>query len=297
MLTDAALPPLFQAANATATEAQNRFLRATRIRLLALLAAAVCGMFVWKSGNSPISWAGVLTACSFVLTLLIDGYLYQQKPETTWYTARAAAETAKTLSWRYAVGGEPFPIGQESEPQTARRFLEQLTFIVSSLKDVDIAPSASTGPQITEEMSRARAMGVAERRSLYEVGRIQEQQNWYQQRAAWNTKRANQWNIALLVTEVAGLMFGVLRAAGKIEGDLLGFTVAVAGLMTAWLQTKQHRTLATEYALTALDLATARSKSGYDSSETDWARFVAEAEEVISREQTRWTASRNVATR
>jgi hypothetical protein len=53
MLSDAALPPLFQAANASASEAQGRFLRATQLRLVALLAAATFGMFVWKRGSSP----------------------------------------------------------------------------------------------------------------------------------------------------------------------------------------------------------------------------------------------------
>ena len=64
--------------------------------------------------------------------------------------------------------------------------------------------------------------------------------------------------------------------------------------MTAWLQTKQHQTLATAYTVTALELASVRSKIAYQNNEADWAKFVSDAEEAFSREHTLWKASRGV---
>jgi hypothetical protein len=64
--------------------------------------------------------------------------------------------------------------------------------------------------------------------------------------------------------------------------------------MTAWLQTKQHRTLATAYAITALELASVRTRIAHQATEADWATFVSDAEEAFSREHTLWKASRGV---
>ena len=72
------------------------------------------------------------------------------------------------------------------------------------------------------------------------------------------------------------------------------FAGAMVAAMTAWLQTKQHRTLATAYTVTALELASVRSRIVHQASEEDWATFVSDAEEAFSREHTLWKASRGV---
>src|SRR5882672_7193854 len=104
-LSDGDLPPLYHAADATSMEAQEEFLLAIRIRLFGVMAAAFFGLFTWKFSSSPVDWSGVLAASCFAMALVVEGFLYRSKPERTWYEGRAAAESVKTLSWRYAVGG------------------------------------------------------------------------------------------------------------------------------------------------------------------------------------------------
>src|SRR6266853_2951693 len=125
-LLDADLPPLYHAADKSSTEAQRKFLWATRIRLFGVLAAAFFGLFTWMFGSSPVDWSGVLAASCFAGALVVEGFLYQIKPERTWYEGRAAAESVKTLSWRYAVGGEPFNVGTRPERETEELFLRQV---------------------------------------------------------------------------------------------------------------------------------------------------------------------------
>jgi hypothetical protein len=294
MLTDADLPPLYRAADQSSTEAQNRFLWATRIRLFALLGAAFFGLFVWKYAPSPVDWAGVVAASCFAVALVVEAFLYQAKPERTWYEGRAAAESVKTLSWRYSVGGEPFNIGSLPEGQVADLFLEQLKYLFDVIRDLDLAPPSSSGEQITQKMRDARGASLADRKALYERGRVEDQQDWYQRKASWNKRRASAWTLAMLIVEIGGVVFGILKAVGTLEGDLLGFAGAIAATMTAWLQTKQHRTLATAYTVTTLELASVRSKISHQGSEADWATFVSDAEEAFSREHTLWKASRGV---
>lgn len=98
----------------------------------------------------------------------------------------------------------------------------------------------------------------------------------------------------MLAIEIAGVIFGILKAIGVIEGDLLTFSGVILATSTAWMQTKQYRTLATAYTVTALELASVRSKIANQAGEAEWAKFVNDAEEAFSREHTLWKASRGV---
>lgn len=236
----------------------------------------------------------VMAACCFVAALIVELYLYRGKPERTWYEGRAAAESVKTLSWRFAVGGEPFNIGSSSDAKLADLFLEQLKALFDVIKDLDLTPPDSSGEQITQRMRDIRASSLAGRKAAYDRGRVEDQQTWYSRKAMWNKRRAARWTIAMLVVEIAGVVAGILKAVGSIEGDLLILSGVIVATMTAWLQTKQHRTLATAYTVTALELASVRSKIAYQQNEADWAKFVGDAEEAFSREHTLWKASRGV---
>lgn len=285
-------PALYHAANAASRDGQERFLQMTRARLVVLIAAASLGLFSWRIEGSPIDWAGVACTGCFFVALAIQSYLLKSRPERTWYEGRAAAESVKTLSWRYAVGAEPFNIGREPEPVVANLFLAQLTSALETLKHLDLSPVDSSGYQITKEMSDARATSLANRKALYERDRVQNQQAWYLTKARWNRQRARAWTVAMLGVEIVGMLLGILKAVGVLAIDLLGFAGAIAAAMTAWLQTKQHDVLATAYTVTAIELATVRSKITLQSNEADWSRFVSDAEEAFSREHTLWKASR-----
>jgi SMODS and SLOG-associating 2TM effector domain 3/SMODS and SLOG-associating 2TM effector domain 1 len=294
LFSDADLPPLYHAADKSSMEAQSRFLWATRIRLLGVLAAAFFGLFTWKFGSSPVDWSGVLAASCFVVALLVEGSLYQTKPERTWYEGRAVAESVKTLSWRYAVGGEPFNVEGDAEQAVADLFLARLRGLFDVVKDLDLVHPTSSEQQITQQIRDTRSSSLADRKATYETGRVADQQNWYRRKANWNKRRAGRWTEAVLAVEAMGVICGILKAVGSIEGDLLTFSGVIVATMMAWLQAKQYRTIATAYTVTALELASVRSKIADQKTEAQWAQFVNDAEEAFSREHTLWKASRGV---
>jgi hypothetical protein len=293
-LSDRNLPPLYHAADKSSTEAQTRFLWATRVRLFGLLGAASFGLFTWRFGASPVDWSGVLAASCFAVVLVVEGFLYRNKPERTWYEGRAAAESVRTLSWRYAVGGEPFNLAPDAELRVADLFLEQLRSLFEVIRDLDLVAPTSSEAQITRQMRDVRVSPLDERKDVYEHGRVADQQNWYQAKATSNKRQAGRWTLAMLAIEIVGVLFGILKAVGTINGDLLTFSGVIVATMTAWLQTKQYRTLATAYTVTALELASVRSKIPNQRTEAEWAKFVSDAEEAFSREHTLWKASRGV---
>jgi hypothetical protein len=126
------------------------------------------------------------------------------------------------------------------------------------------------------------------------MGRVAQQQEWYQRKAKWNDTLAIRWTLAVLFSEIIGIIAAITKAVGLIDGDVLIFVGAIVGAMTSWLQTKQHRTLATAYSITALELASVRTKIKWQTNQDDWAKFVNDAEEAFSREHTLWKASRGV---
>jgi hypothetical protein len=292
-LTDADLPPLFRAADQSSLEAQRWFLNATKVRLMGLIGAAFFGLFVWTWGQSPVDWAGVLAALCFGIALVVEGYLLKSKPERTWYDGRAVAESMKTLTWRYAMGADPFNI-EHAAAEADELFVRQLGDVLGVVKDLDLAPDAAVGEQITAAMRAVRAASLQDRKAIYAEHRVDEQQSWYSRKAKWNRSRANRWALGMLAIEVLGIGAGILKAIGTIHGDLLGFGGAIAAAMTAWLQTKQHRSLAAAYTVTALELASVRSRIRHQESEGNWAAFVSDAEDAFSREHTLWKASRGV---
>ena len=136
------MPALYRAADGTSLAGQRNFLIATKIRLGALLVAAGCGVFVGLL--EPPDWVALAAVAAFVAAVVVELYLLSVKPERTWYEGRAAAESVKTLAWRFAVGGRPFGI---DEHETDEKFLARLGDILTDLHDLSLQPGPEGGQQ------------------------------------------------------------------------------------------------------------------------------------------------------
>jgi hypothetical protein len=286
-------PALYQSADRTSLEAQGRFLAALRVRLVGLLVAAIGGLITWSLWGIQVG--GLLSLVAFLAALGAELYTAVVRPDRAWYEGRAAAESAKTLTWRFVVRGESFEDGEGEEAEQS--FLNELREILQDLDAVQLSVVESVGSQVTPKMRDLRARDFATRRQLYIVGRIQDQKSWYSRKAKWNEKRAHGWFVASIVLQLGGVIGGAARAFGDLDIDLLGLLAAVAATIIAWAQAKQHQTLATAYAVTALELASVASEAEAIKTEEMWGRFVGQAEEAISREHTLWRASRGLRIR
>lgn len=284
------LPALYQAADRTSIRAQDRFLLAFRLRIGGLLAAAVGGVLPLSVGS--IEGGGLLALIGFLVALGAETYAAVVRPDRAWYEGRAAAESAKTLAWRYTVRGEAFE-GSDAD----KRLLKELEEILQDLDAIDLAVADGVADQITPKMRDLRELDLATRRDLYLTDRVRNQQAWYSRKAKWNEVRGHRWMMASIVLELLGVLGGAARAFGEVDVDLLGLFAAVAATITAWVQAKQHQTLSTAYAITAQELASVASEAEAVADEATWAKFVGEAEEAMSREHTLWRASRGIRVR
>jgi hypothetical protein len=235
----------------------------------------------------------------FTLTLAFRAYRMSVRPTLTWQDSRAAAESIKTLCWRYAVGSRLFPPNLD-DVQADRLFIERLREILSGIRGLQTVHSTSSGhEQITMWMRATRASTLDQRRTVYERDRLEDQQRWYAGRTELNRRQLQRWNLVVLALEFLGVVVGSFLAFGVFDeldwssGDLLVGVVATLGAAAAaWVQTRQYATLASAYAIANEELAAIRVLVTHADDETQWAELVDSAESAISREHTMWRASR-----
>src|SRR5438874_2666748 len=123
MLQDSDLPALYQAADKASLDAQATFLNSLRTQLLLLVGAAISAAFTWRIKGRD--WAGFIAAAVFIVAAYLRVDALRSRREQTWYDGRAAAESAKTLAWRYAVGGNPFRVDDAGVGAADELFVER----------------------------------------------------------------------------------------------------------------------------------------------------------------------------
>jgi len=282
-------PALYQAANLLSLRGQRSFFRALRLRLAGLILATVSvGTLVALGYHGVGGWIAV---GAFGVALVAEAISAATKPDRVWYEGRAAAESVKTLTWRYSVKGESFEDGDPSA--TDKRFIQRIDEVLHDLGELSLPAPKSAG-QISNKMRSVRATDFLARKLTYREARLEDQRSWYQRNADQNSRVANRWTKGLIVVEGLGVLGGIVTASGWIQVDFLSILATVALASTAWIQAKQHRNLAVAYGITAQELDSIKAELDALSNESEWADFVGQSEEAISREHTLWRASRGL---
>lgn len=292
-LTDADLPDFFQAADAESLKGQTRYVRQTATQLIALALAAILGALPETTFSNAIDWPAIGSALAFLVALAAMLHAQRRRDDRLWYDGRAAAESTKTLAWRYSVGGRPFSVSIDSD-QAALCFLEQLKSVAGIIRQVTVVPRAEPRGEITMGMDEIRGSNLGDRKHAYIQGRIKNQRDWYQRKAKATDEAAMWWGRGVIAAETVGGAAALLRAAGVFSVDLLGIASALGAGGVAWVQLRQYRNLSSAYSTACRELNNIVSRPISVLSEAEWADFVDESEEAISREHTLWTASRGV---
>ena len=234
-LSDRDLPGFWRDADAASFRGQRWSIRYARMRLLGSIVAAFGGAILWKDGSpNP---AAIIIVVGFVAALVSEVLAWSHQPEILWYEGRAVAESVKTLSWRYAVGAEPFPAKM---PATRARELLRSRLRDVSRESGDGITMASDAPIATQAMDLLREQPFAARRDAYIAGRTIEQQHWYAAKATFNHKAVTAWRIALVTAEIVAVVLASLRVFGNWEVDFAGILAALIASGAAWVALKQY---------------------------------------------------------
>lgn len=279
-------PEVYVAVDEASLEGQRHFVRSTRIQLVLLVIASAAGSLSWTINQG---WDGtaLLAGIAFGVAAVLRLLLLRARPHRAWYDGRAAAESVKTLVWKYSVGGDPFLIGESGSRPMFQTLARDVVASFDSLgPDIGRLPAAAT-----PSMNDTRDLPLSERRTLYARDRIEDQRLWYKRKAESNQWRARVWGVVVLTLQVSGAVGAFLKGFGVVDIDLFGLAGAAVGSAVAWLETKQHHSIARAYKVAAEELTDIHALIDEQQTEQAWSGFVAEAEEAISREHTMWKAS------
>jgi hypothetical protein len=203
---------------------------------------------------------------------------------------RTAAESIKTATWEYAVGGESYRLSTDSADHDFRTFLQNVLTVLPNL----VMPAGSKdGLAITGDMAELRGSNLDRRIDSYREQRIRDQQKWYSAKSDANRNWAQRWLWFLIAVQVAAVVLGLLHALGAYDVNWLGMLAAGAAGIAAWQQAKDHSNLAEAYAVTSQEIGIlVHDIEDVGDSEDKWAQFVHDSEAAFSRENTLWLARR-----
>jgi hypothetical protein len=274
-------PEFYRRADADSARWQTRYLRCEKVQLASLLGAAAVAAF----GSYPLP-----VVLLFALALLAQVYRLATRADEKWWNGRAGAESVKTAAWRFVVGAAPFGLSNPgADVELARRVAE----VAREVADLVPVPGGET--HVTPEMREVRARPLQKRIDIYQRERIQNQCSWYTTKSEFNQSRSTWWSLGGIAAPGLALILGIAAAVGDWEVDALGVFSAIGASVVAWVAVKQYQILARSYAVASAELGVIDVEiSSRSWTEDEWAVFVNEAEEAISREHTSWRASRAV---
>ncbi|GBE23067.1 MAG TPA: DUF4231 domain-containing protein [Actinobacteria bacterium] len=286
-MTEMTLPGLFVAADRISAREQKTTLRFRKFELTFLVTAVAFTQFTWISNG--LNLPGL---ASFLLLLSAAAAKFlslRATPEHDWYIARTVAESAKSHAWQYAVGGADYPM-DDTDART--RYRSALADLQSSFHGLDVPTGTASSLVVTPWMDETRKLTMADRRGIYRLGRVADQQCWYSRKSHWNRKRAKQWSNTLIVAELLAALLSLMRALGWLAINWASLLSAGAAAVIAWQQTKRYSELSESYALASHDLAIADDNLNQASNEPEWAAAVLDSENALSRENKMWVERR-----
>jgi hypothetical protein len=287
-LSDDDLPQVFKAADATAVAGRRSYMSQTGARLILSVLAAALGIKAIHIGTSVLDWGALAASVAFFVTLLLDISLLRSQPERDWYDGRALAESAKTLTWKWSVGGNPYPMASGTDELLLADDLKKLR---ETSQNSLLTPVV--GSMVTNAIRTLRSSSMDERKTAYLAGRIDDQLNWYANKSKKSKRKASQWRWLLLLLELSGGISGLLKATGVVDVPIDAVVATGMGAVGAWLEAQQHDQVSRAYAVAVADLTDAKVRLEACVDEETWAKAVNDAEDAISREHTRWRASRS----
>lgn len=281
-MTEDEFPDFYRRADSASIRWQARYLWSERVQLAGFLAAAASG---------ALTGPALLVVLFFGFALVAQVYRFASRADEKWWNGRAGAESAKTASWLFVVGGEPFDIGN---PEADTEFASRIADVAKEVARLVPVPAGQA--HVTAAMRSLRALPLVDRVKVFQLERVRAQCTWYASQSELNQKRSTAWSSAGIAASGLALSFGIAAAVFEWSLDAVGFFSAIGAAIVAWIAVKQYQTLARSYAVASAELSAidVQIDSRRNWAESEWAAFVNAAEDAISREHTSWRASRAV---
>jgi hypothetical protein len=290
-------PWLHRAADSASKKAQNSLFRSLRAQLIIFFVVGLLAAIPTWFTLAPSSLKGfaVCSAVTLAAGLVIFGAARERRFDKRWFDARAVAESAKTLAWRYMMRVPPDFMAENQSADQA--LITELQAISASRPGAiaELGGVEKDKTQVTSRMRAVRSSSFEERKAFYLAFRVAEERDWYHDKAVFNRKRSSWWYWAVIAIQMCALCMAMLRAADFLKISIAGPLMTLAASFSAWTQAKRHDELGTTYSVAADELINLEQKVELCTSDNELLALAEDVEEAISREHTMWRARRNIA--
>jgi len=286
-------PQIYRSADDASLSGQRWYIAWVTINLSLLFLGAVAGSITFSNLHHRQT-VQIVAAIVFFVALGTTILLAVRRWERIWYSGRAVAESAKSLTWKFVCGADPFPLELDSNEAVAR-FTDALQELLKENKHLASVLSSRDdgGEQITGFMTGIRGSATGVRRDVYLSQRVNEQREWYANESRKNHSRRKIWlTILVLFQATAGAAAIILAIFPLFPWRGAAVFGTLASATVAWGQMKRYQELAQAYGLAAQELSLNAARGAYVATDEDLARFVNDAETAISREHSMWVARR-----
>lgn len=287
-IEDSSMPALFRHADKSAKLFQSRYRRLVLFLVMTASSTSLLGIF----SSSRIRMAIALGVTSIQLgTMLINSSLGWNKK---WYQARALAESSKSLTWRFAVGGLPFPASISVHDAREQLSESMLDLIETVGEPIYLSPKYLPETENMSLVESIRQSQLVTRQNIYVQKRLRDQEVWYGKKTQ-SLNRMRQKLNALTIVSSACAILGSLALLVNPEMFEYAFISFFASMALGAITIGQSYNLATDitaYQITHYEIKRILSlKLPVD--ENAWAQWVDDNEEALSREHVMWLASRS----
>lgn len=257
-----------------------------------LILVAFGALLTVGSSKGPVglAWLG---AASMLASAVATYKAWRSPWAKLWFDARAVAESIKSLTWRYMTGADSFP--KTLPPaDAAAKFVDEVAEVLNQRKDIiEHISGPSKALDITPKMDEVRGLPLTQRRDVYLVSRIRDQQSWYSAKAKYNNTAKGRLYGLIMLLQVAACISAVAHARWpSFPFNFTGFVATLATSFLTWLQVRRHEELSKSYALAAQELSEAETVARYVDSGKGLSKLVCDVEQAISREHTLWVVRR-----
>lgn len=282
-------PSLYQASDKFSSNAQSQYLLLVRLQLGLLVAGSIAALLRGTSHGFALA-----AAILFFGGVSVSAILQIRRPDRDWYLGRAAAESIKTITWRFMMQAEPYRTADTIE-QPRKQFLNDLRAILNQNQRLaqHFGGDYIKLEPVTQKMVEVRTLELTERLSFYQKHRIEDQRDWYAKRSKANLRHSAGWFWSVVVLQALAGTTALLDIAVPSSAWPIDALVVSATAVITWTQVKRFNDLATAYSLAAHEIVILKEMSGRVSNNEELSDFVKDAENAFSREHTQWVARRD----
>lgn len=295
MMKNTDFPNYFIAGDNASLLAQKNYVTYVRWDLVLMCLSAALAIYNYTGEDAKrivYIFSGLILLVAFMLSLIIK----TKKYEDVWYRGRALAESAKTLTWRFITRSEYFEDALSIE-DAEKRFTERIKEIRNEFKDINSSLKASDLGKaiITEKMLEVRGLDLQGRKDFYIKNRIDNQIQWYTDKADTNKTKYENWFWGVIVMQfLAIIAVCFLIYYPNSEFNFVGIFTTLSASFFSWLQLKKYQENKEAYNTAMSELNLIKNEAKFINSEQDFAKFVLDSENAMSREHTMWLAQKRM---